>query len=106
MKRKSAGTITNTFDPLAVDPLHLRSDRFFDPERQVRGIGRELYEEVTDLPLVCPHGHVDPRLLADDESFPESTSLIITPDHSPSTRSNLEPTVSENTRTRQVSIIK
>src|SRR5690242_9646721 len=59
----------------------LHEDRFFDPEPSVRRNARTLYEEVRDLPLVCPHGHVDPRLLAENEPFPEPTALIITPDH-------------------------
>lgn len=64
-----------------VEPLELHEDRFFDPDPEVRRIARALYEEIRDLPLVCPHGHVDPRLLAENEPFPEPTSLIITPDH-------------------------
>ncbi len=59
----------------------LHPDRFFDPDPSVRRVARELYAETRDLPLVCPHGHVDPRLLADDAAFPEPTALIITPDH-------------------------
>ena len=35
-----------------------------------------------DLPLVCPHGHVDPRLFADpDYRFGSPVDLLITPDH-------------------------
>jgi glucuronate isomerase len=63
------------------EPLHLHEDRFFDPEPSVRRVARELYEGVRDLPLVCPHGHVDPRILAEDEHFPEPAALIIVPDH-------------------------
>ena len=62
-------------------PLALHPDRFFDAEPAVRSIARTLYEAVKALPLVCPHGHVPPVLLADDEPFPEPTSLLITPDH-------------------------
>ena len=47
----------------------------------MRKIARELYEEVSTLPLVCPHGHVDPSLLAEDRAFPEPAALLITPDH-------------------------
>jgi len=61
--------------------LHLHPDRYFDPAPEVRRIARKLYESVRDLPLICPHGHVDPQLLAENEAFPEPTSLIITPDH-------------------------
>ena len=63
------------------EPLALHPDRFFSPIPAVREIARELYAAVADLPLVCPHGHVPPALLADDESFPEPTALLITPDH-------------------------
>jgi glucuronate isomerase len=67
--------------PMPDGELRLHEDRFFDPEPSVRRIARALYEETRTLPLVCPHGHVDPRLLAEDEPFPEPTALIITPDH-------------------------
>ena len=59
----------------------LHEDRFFDPDPSIRRTARTLYDEVRDLPLVCPHGHVDPALLADNEPFPEPTALLITPDH-------------------------
>jgi len=64
-----------------VEPLTLHEDRLFDPDPQVRRIARSLYEETRDLPLVCPHGHVDARMLAEDEPFPEPTALIVIPDH-------------------------
>ncbi|HEX8694805.1 MAG TPA: glucuronate isomerase [Longimicrobium sp.] len=67
--------------PLPGDALVLHPDRFFDPDPAVRRVARELYEETRDLPLVCPHGHVDPRLLAEDAPFPEPTALIVVPDH-------------------------
>jgi glucuronate isomerase len=64
-----------------VDTLVLDEDRYFDPEPSVRRIARELYGEIRDLALICPHGHVDPGILADDAPFPEPTSLLIVPDH-------------------------
>jgi glucuronate isomerase len=64
-----------------VERTLLDPDRFFDPEPSVRRVARALYEEIRDLPLVCPHGHVDPRILADDEPFPEPAALIVIPDH-------------------------
>ena len=61
---------------------HLSPDRFFDPDPARRRLARELYESVADLPLVCPHGHVDPRLLADEEAtFGSPTELLIISDH-------------------------
>jgi len=61
--------------------LALDEDRCFDPEPGVRRIARELYAGTRDLPIISPHGHVDPRLLADNAPFPEPTALIIQPDH-------------------------
>jgi len=69
------------FSPDGAEPLHLHPDRFFSPEPGVRRLARELYEGVRGLPLVCPHGHVDARILAEDAPFPEPAALIIVPDH-------------------------
>src|SRR2546426_4004228 len=59
----------------------LDRDRFFDPDPTVRRVARELYEETRPLPIVSPHGHVDPQILARDEPFPEPAALIVQPDH-------------------------
>jgi glucuronate isomerase len=61
--------------------LELHPDRCFDPEPAVRRVARELYDETRWLPIVSPHGHVDPRILADDAPFSDPASLIVTPDH-------------------------
>lgn len=61
---------------------HLPADRFFDPNPAQRRVARRLYDQVADLPLICPHGHVDPRLLADEEAaFGSPAELFIIPDH-------------------------
>jgi Glucuronate isomerase len=62
-------------------PLRLHADRFFDADPATRRAAREIYEDIRDLPLVCPHGHVDPALLAENSAFPEPTALLIIPDH-------------------------
>ena len=62
-------------------PLVLHEDRFFDSDPSVRFVARSLYEETRELPLICPHGHVDAALLADNSPFPEPTALLIVPDH-------------------------
>ncbi|HUQ45241.1 MAG TPA: glucuronate isomerase [Gemmatimonadaceae bacterium] len=67
--------------PRASERSALHDDRFFDPEPSVRRAARAIYEDIRGLPLVCPHGHVDPRLLAENEPFPEPTALLIIPDH-------------------------
>ncbi len=59
----------------------LSADRYFSPVPSVRDVARELYQAGASLPLVCPHGHVDPRLLALDEPFPDPAALIVIPDH-------------------------
>ena len=57
------------------------SDLMFASEPRQRDIARELYSLVRDLPLISPHGHVDPGLLAGDEPFPDPAQLLIVPDH-------------------------
>lgn len=57
------------------------SNRFFDPDPVVRKIASRLYAGIKDLPIVSPHGHVDPRILADNQPLPDPTELILIPDH-------------------------
>ena len=60
----------------------LDPDRCFSPLPAQRRIARDLYEHVADLPLVCPHGHVPPRLLADpDAKLGNPAELFVIPDH-------------------------
>ena len=60
----------------------LQEDRFFDPDPTQRKIARELYAEVASLPIVSPHGHVDPALFADQQAgFGSPSDLFIIPDH-------------------------
>jgi glucuronate isomerase len=59
----------------------LEKDGFFDSDPGIRRVARALYEETRELPLICPHGHVEPRLLAENRPFPEPTALLIVPDH-------------------------
>ena len=67
--------------PASRQPLALHDDRFFDSDPVIRATARALYDETRDLPLICPHGHVEPAVLADNAAFPEPTALLITPDH-------------------------
>lgn len=60
----------------------MHPDRAFSPDPAQRAIARELYAQVEALPLICPHGHVDPRLFAEaDDRFGSPTELLILPDH-------------------------
>ncbi len=57
-------------------------DRYFSLHPAQRSAARELYLSVKDLPLICPHGHVDPQLFADpDYQFGSPVDLLIIPDH-------------------------
>lgn len=56
-------------------------DLLFPAEPQTRAIARELYAHAREFPLISPHGHVDPGILADDAAFPDPAQLIISPDH-------------------------
>jgi glucuronate isomerase len=62
-------------------PLSVHPDRLLPTEPAVRDIARRLYAAVRELPIVSPHGHVDPRILADDTPFADPASLFIQPDH-------------------------
>ena len=59
--------------------LVLHPDRLLPADPGVRAIARRLYEAVQDQPIISPHGHVDPRLLLDDEPFPDPATLFVTP---------------------------
>jgi len=56
-------------------------DLLFPPDREIRAIARELFALTRDLPLICPHGHVDPALIADDAPFGDPARLFVVPDH-------------------------
>ncbi|MDQ0614497.1 glucuronate isomerase [Microbacterium sp. W4I4] len=61
--------------------LHSDPDRLLPVDPRTRDIARGLYESVADLPIISPHGHVDPRMLLDDEAFPNPTDLLLRYDH-------------------------
>lgn len=62
-------------------PMTLHPDRLFPADTATREVTRRLYEQVKDLPIISPHGHVPPAWIADDIPFTDPTSLLITPDH-------------------------
>jgi glucuronate isomerase len=65
----------------ATTPLALHPDRLLPAEPATRAIARRLYDVVRDLPILSPHGHVDPRLLLRNDPLPDPAALLITPDH-------------------------
>ena len=58
------------------------ADRYFGPDPRQVEVAQKLYESIENLPLVCPHGHVDPSMFADpDYAFGSPTQLLLIPDH-------------------------
>jgi glucuronate isomerase len=66
---------------MSTGALVLHADRCFDSDPAVRAVARELYAGTRALPIVSPHGHVDPRLLAENAPFADPASLLVTSDH-------------------------
>ncbi len=59
-----------------------REDRYFASDPAQQELARAFYAQVKDLSLICPHGHVDPRLLsASHYEWGSPVDLLIIPDH-------------------------
>ncbi|QGU08131.1 Uronate isomerase [Corynebacterium occultum] len=56
-------------------------DRLLPADPATRDIARRLLANVEELPIISPHGHLDPAMFTSDEAFPDPTSLLISPDH-------------------------
>ena len=61
--------------------MTLNPDRLLPADPTTRDVARRLYQQVKDLPIISPHGHVPPVWIADDVPFGNPTSLFLTPDH-------------------------
>ncbi len=61
---------------MLIDP-----DRLFPAEPGVRNIARALYEQVSNLPLISPHGHTQAGWFARNQPFPDPATLFVQPDH-------------------------
>jgi glucuronate isomerase len=60
----------------------MRPDRYFTPDPAQKSIALSLYETVAALPLICPHGHVEPQLFSQaDYRFGSPVELLLHPDH-------------------------
>ena len=63
-------------------PWTLSPDRCFHADPARRTVARDLYATLTDVPLLSPHGHVPPALLADPAArLGTPAELFIIPDH-------------------------
>ena len=56
-------------------------NRLFPPKGFGREIAKALYDQISNLPIISPHGHSDPRWFSENERLPNPTQLFITPDH-------------------------
>ncbi|SMG05804.1 glucuronate isomerase [Corynebacterium pollutisoli] len=56
-------------------------DRLLPVDSTTRAVARRLLAHVEDLPVISPHGHLDPAMFVTDDPFPDPTTLLITPDH-------------------------
>ena len=64
-----------------MEKYDLNEDRYFSPDSTVRKFSRHIYESIKNLPIVSPHGHVDPQIFVDNKPFPNPTQLFLIPDH-------------------------
>ena len=57
------------------------NDKLFPSDPTVREYARAIYAEVAELPIISPHGHVDPKLLLANKHFGNPAELFIYFDH-------------------------
>lgn len=62
-------------------PLNLHPDRLFSADSGQRELSRALYQSISGVPIISPHGHTDPSWFADNQNFKNATELLIIPDH-------------------------
>lgn len=58
-----------------------RHERYLGCSSESLPLARELYQQMSAFPILAPHGHVNPALLAENLPFPDPVALLITPDH-------------------------
>ena len=56
-------------------------DRLLPADPGTRDVARALYRSVEALPIISPHGHVDPAILLEDTPFANATELFLRHDH-------------------------
>ncbi len=59
----------------------LDKDRLLPPEPGARQIARDLYELTKALPIVSPHGHCNPVMLAENSHITNPAAELISKDH-------------------------
>jgi glucuronate isomerase len=64
-----------------METLEMDADRLLPSEPRVRSIAREIFNAVEALPILSPHGHVDPAWFDHNSPFDNAVSLLLWPDH-------------------------
>lgn len=59
----------------------LHPDRALPADSTVRGIAREIYQQIAGLPIISMHGHIDAGAIARDGRFADAAELFVIPDH-------------------------
>jgi glucuronate isomerase len=59
----------------------LYSNRLLPSANGEKAVAEQLYALVKDLPIISPHGHVDPKLLRENEPFSNPAELFLYFDH-------------------------
>jgi glucuronate isomerase len=59
----------------------LDPDRLLPADPRTREIARELFALTEAMPIISPHGHVDPAIIRDDAPFADPARLLIAGDH-------------------------
>ena len=65
-------------------------DRYFGCSTDALSLARQLYKRMAEFPILSPHGHVNPELLASNNAFSDPVALLITPDRSEEHTSELQ----------------
>jgi glucuronate isomerase len=59
----------------------IHPDRLFPAEASTRKIAKALYENVSALPIISPHGHTQASWFVQNKHFPDPATLLVQPDH-------------------------
>ncbi|KQW08358.1 glucuronate isomerase [Leifsonia sp. Root4] len=66
---------------MSSEPWGVNPDRALPAEPTQRGIARELYRAVADLPIISMHGHIDVGAILRNDAFGDPAEMFIIPDH-------------------------
>lgn len=59
----------------------LHPDRLLPAEPATRDVARRIHDQTRELPIVSPHGHVSPRIFADDAPIGDPAVELVARDH-------------------------